>query len=72
MNNFIKIIDNVGDHYYVNPTAIAYLKSTSPTPYAHYPNKQAKVNKIVLKNDKHIVVPSQSDFRMLTETLYGE
>jgi hypothetical protein len=59
---FIKIIDNAGDYYYVNPSAIAYLKSNAPTPANHYPNKQIRVNKVVLKNDKQIIVPSVSDF----------
>ena len=53
---FIKIIDNTGDCYHVNPTAIAYLKSTLPTTSTQYPNKQVRVNKVVLKNDKQILI----------------
>ena len=69
---FIKIIDNTGDYYYVNPTAIAYLKSTPPTSSTHYPNKQMVVNKVVLKNSKHIVIPSESDFTAIKNELFGE
>ena len=69
---FIKIIDNVGDCYHVNPTTIAYLKSTRPTASTHYPNKQVQVNKVVLKNDKQILVPSTKDFTLIKNELYGE
>ena len=69
---FIKIIDNTGDLYYVNPTSIAYLKSNAPTPSTHYPNKQVRLNKVVLKNDKHIMVPSAYDFDLIKERLCGE
>ena len=65
---FIKIIDNTGDSYYVNPTAIAYLKSNAPNPS----NKQIRVNKVVLKNAKHILVPTASDFNLIKNELYGE
>ena len=69
---FIKIIDNTGDLYYVNPTAIAYLKSNDPTPSNHYPNKQVRLNKVVLKNDKQILVPNVNDFQRIIFELYGE
>jgi len=69
---FIKIIDNAGDLYYINPTAIAYLKSNAPTPSAHYPNQQVRLNKVVLENGKHILVPSASDFALIKAELYGE
>jgi len=69
---FIKIIDNTGDYYYVNPTAIAYLKSTPPTSSTSYPNKQVAVNKVVLKNGKHLVIPSASDFSLIKARVYGE
>ena len=71
---FIKIIDKTGDLYYVNPTSIAYLKSNSPTPthIGNIPNKQARLNKVVLKNDKHIMIPSAYDFDLMKEGLYGE
>ena len=65
---FIKIIDNTGDSYYVNPTAIAYLKSNAPTPST----QQVRVNKVVLKNDKQIIVSSVSDFALIKNELYGE
>ena len=68
---FIKIIDNAGDLYYVNPISIAYLKSNAPTPADHYPNKQVRLNKVVLKNGKHILVPSASDFALIKDELYG-
>ena len=69
---FIKIIDNTGVCYYVNPTAIAYLKSTPPTISTHYPNKKVGVNKVVLKTDKQILVSSASDFAFIKNELYGE
>jgi hypothetical protein len=70
--NFIKIIDNTGDLYYINPTSIAYLKSNEPTPTNNYPNKQVRLNKVVLKNDKQILVPSTKDFTLIRNELYGE
>ena len=71
---FIKIIDNVGDCYYVNPISIAYLKSNSSTPthIGNIPNKQVRLNKVVLKNDKHIIVPSEGDFNLIKNALFGE
>ena len=69
--NFIKIIDNKGDLYYVNPTSIAYLKSNPPTNSTPYPNKQVRVHKVVLKNDKQIIIPSESDFSLIKSHLYG-
>ena len=71
---FIKIIDNTGDLYYVNPTSIAYLKSNSPTPthIGNIPTKQVRLNKVVLKNDKQILVPSTKDFTLIKNELYGE
>ena len=67
---FIKIIDNTGDCYYINPSVIAYLKSSSPL--AGVAATQVRVNKVVLKNDKHIIVPSASDFAIIKSYLWGE
>jgi len=65
--NFIKIIDNTGDSYYVNPTSVAYLKETPPQ---HSQSSRA-VYKVVLKNDKQILV-TLSDFARIRQSLFSE
>ena len=65
--NFIKIRDNTGDAYYVNPTSIAYLKETPPQ---HAQSSRA-VYKVVLKNDKQILI-SLSDFAQIRQSLFAE
>ncbi len=63
--NFIKINDNTGDAYFVNPTSIAYLKETPP----HHAQSSRAVYKIVLKNDKQILV-NVSDFGRVKQYLH--
>jgi hypothetical protein len=65
--NFIEITDNTGDSYYVNPSSIAYLKETPPQ---HSQSSRA-VYKVVLKNDKQILI-SLSDFSRIRQGIYGE
>ena len=64
--NFIKIIDNTDDSYYVNPSSIAYLKETPP----QHSQSSRSVYKVVLKNDKQILV-SLSDFNRIRDDIYG-
>ena len=63
---FIKIIDSAGDSYYVNPTSVAYLKETPP----HHAQSSRAIYKVVLKNDKQILV-SLSDFGRIRQYLYA-
>ena len=63
--NFIKILDNAGDVYFLNSTSIAYLKETP-----HGQSNRA-VYKVVLKNDKQILV-SYTDFTHVMQSLYGD
>ena len=64
--NFLKIEDVAGDFYYVNPTSVAYIKHTPqhPAPKAIY--------KVVLKNDKQILVPDEVQFARIKDSLYQE
>jgi uncharacterized protein YlzI (FlbEa/FlbD family) len=66
--NFIKIIDNTGNSYYVNPTAVAYLKE-SPL---HTVTLTRTIYKAVLKNDKQILLPTREDFVRVRTALYGD
>jgi hypothetical protein len=56
---FIKIIDTTGDAYYVNSNSIAYLKSNTPHGGSHV------VYKVVLSNDKQILIPTEGEFNRL-------
>ena len=65
-NDFIKIIDNVSDTYYINIGNIAYLKEGSGGVH----NKP--IYKIVLINDKQILIANATDFIRIRNQLYGE
>ena len=65
--NFIRIVDNTGDSYYVNPTSVAYIKETP-----QHPTSPRTVYKVVLKNNKQILVPNGEDFERIKYILYGE
>jgi len=67
MNNsdFIKITDNTGEIYYINKNNIAYLKQNCPD------NSAKLIFKIVLKNDKHIIIPDFNSFTLVRDELFG-
>ena len=72
MKNFIKIIDNVGDSYYINPNEIAYLKSALMGHSMQQGYSSSKVHKIVLKNEKQILISSEADFNRVKGIVYGK
>ena len=63
---FIKITDNASDTYYINIDNVAYLKEGLGTA------KAKSIYKIVLINDKQIIVTSSGDFIRIRNELYGE
>jgi len=66
MNNssFIKITDNIGEIFYINKNNIAYLKQNCPN------NSSKSIFKIVLKNDKHIIIPDFNSFSLVRDELF--
>tara|TARA_R110000824_G_scaffold145204_4_gene313441 strand:+ start:256 stop:459 length:204 start_codon:yes stop_codon:yes gene_type:complete len=64
--NFIKITDNISDIYHVNIDNIAYLKEG----FGNAHNKP--IYKIVLMNDKQILLVGAKDFIRIKNQLYGE
>lgn len=66
MNNssFIKITDNIGEIFYINKNNIAYLKQNCPN------NPSKSIFKIVLKNDKHIIIPDFNSFSLVRDELF--
>ena len=64
--NFISITDNVSDTYYINIDSIAYLKEGVGTANAR------PIYKIVLSNDKHILITNMADFTRIKNTLYED
>ena len=64
-DDFLRITDNVSDTYYINKDSIAYLKEGVGTANAR------PIYKIVLTNDKHIVITSIVDFARIKDELYG-
>ena len=57
---FLQVIDNVGETYYLNLNSIAYLKK-SDTPKPIY--------KIVLNNEKQILVSNKIDFQRICSAI---
>jgi hypothetical protein len=65
-NNFIEITDNVSDTYYVNIDSVAYLKEGVGTASSR------PIYKIVLTNDKQILITSKVDFARIRDESYGD
>ena len=61
--NFISITDNTSETYYINKSSIAYLKESSGG------NTPKPIYKIVLKNDKHIIIPNIQAFIQIRDEL---
>ena len=64
--NFIRITDSVSDTYYININSVAYLKEGVGTANSR------PIYKIVLMNDKHILITSMLDFVRIRNELYGD
>ena len=65
-NNFIEITDNVSDTYYINIDSVAYLKEGVGTANSR------PIYKIVLVNDKQVIITNISDFTRIKDTLHGK
>ena len=63
---FIEITDNVSDVYYVNIDSILYLKKGGGTA------NLKPIYKIVLENDKQILISTTDDFARIRDELYRD
>ena len=62
--NFLRVTDNVSDTYYINIENIAYLKESVTLPKPIY--------KIVLVNEKQILISNKVDFERIRSRVFGE
>ena len=60
---YITITDTSNETFYVNKESIAYLKETSSV------SRIKSIYKVVLTNDKHIIIATSSDFQRIKESL---
>jgi len=60
---YITITDTSNETFYVNKESIAYLKETASI------SRIKSIFKVVLTNDKHIIIATSSDFQRIKESL---
>jgi hypothetical protein len=60
---YIVITDTSSETFYVNKKSIAYLKETASI------SRTKSIYKVVLTNDKHIIIATSSDFQRVKESL---
>ena len=64
-DKFIKLVDAVGNMFYVNPSNVSYLKETAPS-------EDGVENKVVLRDGNWVVHVDHQQFIRIRNELYGE